>query len=232
MGIGTLAFISGASKTALSGIQAREEEDRQKRRDELLAKLRMEGDISLKELDRKYDKEDADSKIVSWVQGDGGEQIGLNSAGQERSRRKMTGPELAAAQDAARARALELQNTEVGIADKKDSMRHRRVMEGLESQRVSSERRAGKSGGLDSDAPPGDYERAKELVFQYKDLVDSAVKTNNISPVAVQSAAANIVMNSRTGEEARRNFVDFLGNYASGRKKTDQAKRQNPYAAQ
>ena len=226
MGVGTLGFLKGFSKTQLDSIDKREEAQREKDKVEMLERLRREGEEIA--FNRGQTDRDAavDDKLTQYDYANGTVTF-FNGKNKELSKRPMTQAEL----DAYKAKQELDKLTLEGKRLYNDNTRARTATEGLQQANyrsmIADRAKAASQRGLDSSTTEdiGDAERARELVSQYQDSVKAAVASGNISQNAIDSAAIAVVSNSRTGDEARRNFLTFLARYQSGRKVTDQKAR-------
>lgn len=221
MGIGTLGFIKGFTSTQLSSMDKREEFQREKDKLDILEKLRREGERIAAQ--RNFDNEDQKvNDNLTQYDYDKGTVTFFNGKRVELHTRVMTEAEKKEYKDKQIMGDLTLEGKRLDNSLSAERARTERAQQANYYDSI-------KKRGLDSASSAGgstsDAEIAKELMFQYKDAVDEAVKSNNISLGAVHSGAIELVRNSRNGEEARRNFLTFLNNYRTGRKATDQQRR-------
>lgn len=228
MGIGTLAFISGASKTALSGIQAREEEDRQKRRDELLSKLKLEGDIRLKEIDRGYDLDDYNTKATSVVRGDGDEWVGYTAGGKEAYRRTMTKGEVEAAKRAAEAEKLAQDKIRADMANdaSRTAAQNAANYASAENSRASAATQRRAARGLDSGVQPAvnpqlALSRGGDELMTANPMLSALARDSGLSAAALEMAKKNAITqamanpNAKTPAERQQLAADILNRYLS-----------------
>lgn len=205
MGIGTLGFLSGASKTALSSIEAREENDRKKKLAEDLEKLRREGEKiarddakaeKAKEVDDKLSTADYEKGVVTL----------RNSQGTVIGERPLTSAEREDRSYTSRKRALDLEGDEVSILNTRDTIRSRAADDARQGRvaeaQIGSYNRANRptTAGLDgANEGMGDDEFTigRELLDMRKGMVES-LKARNIDPMLIDEAAAAAVREAMT----------------------------------
>lgn len=226
MGVGTLGFLKGFSSTQLDSMDKREQAQREKDKLEMLERLRREGEEIA--FNRAKDDRDAavDDKLTQYDYANGTVTF-FNGKNKELSKRPMTQAELDDYKNKQELAGLTLEGKRLD----NENTRARTATEGLQQANyrsmIADRGREARQRSLDSAATEdvGDAARARELVAQYQDSVKAAIASGNISQNAIDSAAIAVVANSRTGDEARRNFVTFLARYQSGRSATDQKAR-------
>lgn len=217
MGIGTLGFLKGASKTALDSIDAREEAEREIKKEEARQRLKAKLDKELA-LATVTDKQFEERDGVLWM-------VGYNSNGSkvENSERPASPYEIekrtaekAAAEYDGKKRSLDLQKIEVDIENTRDTIRSRkdddRRQAGLAGAQIGYYNRgnrpsSGETSGVatESDAVTNILTRNKELIFQV---------TSGDQPIMpreeLMSSLSRIISNSPTAEKANQLFVDNI----------------------
>jgi hypothetical protein len=185
-------FVKGFSDTTLAGMERREEEERERRKIALLEQLRRDT-----EKDMLLFKED------------------LPSAKLDRERTRQT---------------MDLAVKESGRADERLSL-DRTNIESQIASRARDDARQDRStnayirsldgaGKKSDDEAATDLDVANELMYRYKSEVATTEQSGNISGPAIRQAAIAIVENSRTGEQAQKEFLKFLDRYRTGRAST------------
>lgn len=216
MGIGTLGFLKGASKVALDSIDAREEAEREIKKEEARQRLKakLDKELALATVtDKQYEERDG----VLWM-------VGYNSNGSkvENSERPASPYEIekrTAEKDAAKydteKKSLDLQKLEVDIENTQDTIRSR----GEDDRRAAEVARAtagyynrgnqpspngnGEGIATESDAMTNILDRNKELIFQVT-TGDQPLMTRG----ELMSSLSRILSNSPTAEKANQLFVD------------------------
>lgn len=181
MGIGTLGFLKGASKVALDSIDAREEAEREIKKEEARQRLKAKLDQELA-LATVTDKQYEERNGVLWMVGynsNGGKVANSERPASQYEIEKREAEKAAAAHDSKK-KTLDLQKIEADIANTQDTIRSRQVDDrrqaGLAAAQIGYYDRGnqpspnGNSGGsLDtinlSDAPQLALSRAAEEVI-------------------------------------------------------------------
>ena len=232
MGIGTLGFLKGAARTGLDSIEAREEAERDIKKQQQLAELRarLEQEAKLATVsDVQYEDRDG----VMW-------HVGYSSNGikVEGSERPATQYELdKIEQDKQqsefdkRKQSLDLQRIETGILNDQDQIRSRRVRDSNDTRstnaQIAASARMGRSGGSGSRSgsaggggglSSGVAGVADLLLNDYKDdIVDvglTADQARTIANSAVRSLLAEGVTDpDKLYERARFQFENGVTTY-------------------
>lgn len=216
MGIGTLGFLKGASKVALDSIDAREEAEREIKKEEARQRLKakLDKELALATVtDKQYEERDG----VLWM-------VGYNSNGSkvENSERPASPYEIekrTAEKDAAKydteKKSLDLQKLEVDIENTQDTIRSRkdddRRQAGLAGAQIGYYNRGnrpssngnGEGIATESDAMTNILTRNKDLIFQVT-TGDKPIMTRE----ELLSSLSRILSNSPTAEKANQLFVD------------------------
>lgn len=193
-------FVKGFADTTRTGLERREEEEREIRKAKLLNELRMatEKEMTLFKESTPAAKEERDRARRNMEINEGRFSLEQDrfEVGKDQWER-----EFGATQDY-RNRSLSLQE-----------------------RSLDSRGKGGKGGAGFAGGDATDFDIANELMYRYKSEVAAAAESNNISAPAIRQAAVAIVANSKTGDQAQREFLRFLDRYRTGRAKTDQAGR-------
>lgn len=226
MGIGTLGFLSGFSKTALSGIQEREEADRQEKRDRLLAKLQQENAIKLKQMDI----DDADAKIdekLSVVDYASGKVILKSAKGKVLGERPITQAEQAEQDFTEKSRKLSLDKVSTDIAKTQNDITNDNSRTAAlnaasyanarqSDASAGAERARAKSYSLDSAAAGGGSldERASEKIYKLDKTLESLEKQGLPRAVAEQTVREAMLQAAALQRNGQAVSVDTLINDA------------------
>lgn len=222
MGVGWLGFAKGASKAGLDSIVAREEKEAEKELEKLKERLRRE----TAEFDRIEDekveiRKEKRTPKVAMYDDDSGETWMLNAFNEEvpGTRRKMSPDDI---RNRANKRREEEQGLRKGDLENK-KLEAQILTEGAQRGYYSrgnrdSGGRGGSGGSLDgSSAPTSTFGRdeaaARQLVTEYNQMVTDALRgQTGISRAEVEQIALGMVGTSRTGDEARKRFREYLTN--------------------
>ena len=207
MGIGTLGFVRGASRTALDSIEAREEAERQIKKEKDL--LRFRNDLEQQSqmgIASTFLREDRDGKSIIY---------GVNNKGQRvpGAEREETADEAAARKTASEDKRLDnvyrqanIDNLNSQIEDRKtDSARQEREARA----RIASLDRANRPADTTGAADPDGVRGGRQLVSEYDKLVTDAVNAG-ANRGFLEQRAANIVANAYSVDAARQTFVKAL----------------------
>ena len=205
--------VGGIADYGLDQLKSRQDEERGVRKAKLLEDLRASTAERLAEFEDRIRQRRGDKQFS----GAEGEQFVIrNDRGAEVGRRDLTAEEK-------RMRDLGIKQEELGLANLESQIASR-ARDDARQDRVAAASIAA-SNRSDTPSSISNTSIANELFYRYKDEVEETVKSGNMSQSALRAAAIDIAANSRTGEDAESNFLTFLNNYRTGRKKTDQAKR-------
>ena len=228
MGIGTLGFLKGASKVALDSIDAREEAEREIKKEEARQRLKakLDKELALATVtEKQYEERDG----ILWM-------VGYNSNGGkvENSERpaspyeieKRTAEKAEAAYNTEK-RSLDLQKVKVDIEDTQSQIHSRQVRDSNDTRatnaQVAAYVRSGTSGGggldsVDQDDPDAiNFDRAKELQYRYAPQIAEAIKSGRMTQASVTQAAISLARNAKTGSEMQELFLNFLNTYNKNR---------------
>ena len=205
MGIGTLGFVRGASRTALDSIEAREEAERQIKKEKDL--LRFRNDLEQQSqmgIASTFLREDRDGKSIIY---------GVTKNGQRvpGAEREETADEAAARKTASEDKRLDnvyrqssIDNLNSQIEDRKtDSARQERESRA----RIASLDRSNRPEA--SAADPSGVRGGRQLVSEYDKLVTDAIKAG-ANRGFLEQRAVHIAANASSGDAARQTFVKAL----------------------
>lgn len=214
--LGTLGFVKGITGRGLENIDLRRKEEAEFRKAQMLAELQRDTAQANFLFEQDYKRKQPD-KDMSDIDFEAGERIVRDADGNEIRRMALSASDMESYKRSRQKEDLSLEATRANIDQSKAS---------AEASRASAARsRRLDSSDTNSGAEVSDFDRANELLYRYKKEVEEAAKSGNISESAIRSGAVALVENSRTGDEAQSKFLEFLNNYRTGRKFTDQRQR-------
>lgn len=214
-------FVKGFADNQVDQIQERRKLENEEKKAKMLADLQRETSQANFLFEENFKKSNRVDAAMSTIDPDTGKVTQRAQDGSVLSARDMTPAELASHKRKEQGDQLSIDNIRSQIDSRgKGDARDDRVA----NARIGSYNRANQK-ALDGSDDPTDSDIANELVFRYSKDVEAATESGNISQTAIRAAAIELVKNSRTGEDAQESFLRFLGNYSTGRKSTDRAKR-------
>ena len=238
MGIGTLGFLKGASGQVLSSLEARDQAERelkkQKELEKFRADLRQQEEMKKAVTFQMYT--DAETGKLKMV--------GYNSQNQrlDATARDATQPEIDAQKQSEEDRGWTLK--ERGMKEKDfegdESERAQRMRIAANQDARSAQSSAldsqykrhlmkGGTGGSADGSDPNDpdainFDRAKELRYRYDKDIQNVINSGKISREAVTAASVALARESRTGSEMQQKFLEFLNRYRTTGRSLDSSK--------
>ena len=220
-----LGFLKGAATTSLDRLEKRDEAEREMRKQELLAKVRLETARDLADYEdllasRKVDKN------LSSADYDSGEFVNRNMKGEEIGRRTLTQDEITARATEQAKDTLALENVRSQIEDRKsdqaykrDSLAVQREGHDLQRQRIGLDKRALDAADAGGRNESGSYNVGSEIMRANEktvaDAISDGIPGEEIAKLAA-SAAANAKARQQGYNEATQYFIEGIRLLRSG----------------